>query len=97
MKIDDELIDKLSNLAKLEFKGKEREQIKSDLERMLQFVEILKEVNTDDVEPLVYMTEEYNITREDEVHQTLSQKDALANAPSSDSDYFKVPKVIQKK
>jgi len=96
MKIDDALIDKLSTLSKLEFEGKDREEIKKDLERMLTFVDKLNEVDTDEVEPLVYMTDEYAVLRDDEAENTLSKEDALKNAPSKDSDYFRVPKVLNK-
>lgn len=96
MKINDELLNKLSNLAKLEFEGDEREEIKSDLNKMLAFMDELQKVNTDNVEPLVYMTSETNIMRTDEVQETLSQKEALKNAPAKNSDYFKVPKVLNK-
>jgi len=96
MKIDDALIDKLSTLSKLEFEGKDREEIKKDLERMLTFVDKLNEVDTDEVEPLVYMTDEYAVLRDDEAKNTLSKEDALKNAPSKDSDYFRVPKVLNK-
>ena len=96
MKIDDALIDKLSELAKLEFVGDEREWIKKDLSQMLEFVEKLKEVDTEVVEPLIHLTEEYGSLREDKAENTLSKKDALKNAPSANSDYFKVPKVLKK-
>ena len=46
------------------------------------------------VDPLIYMTDEVNVMREDEPKITLTQKEALKNAPKKDSDYFKVPKVI---
>ena len=96
MKIDDQLIDKLSDLAKLEFEGEEREKIKSDLERMLDFVETLKNVDTEGVEPLIYMTDEYSELREDLSLNSLTKQEALKNAPSANSDYFKVPKVLKK-
>jgi aspartyl-tRNA(Asn)/glutamyl-tRNA(Gln) amidotransferase subunit C len=94
MKIDDSLIDKLSTLAKLQFNGKERIQIKEDMERMLDLFNKLEEIDTAGVEPLIHMTEETGRTREDEVKGMVSQADALKNAPSKDTYYFKVPKVI---
>lgn len=96
MKINDELLNKLSNLAKLEFEGEEREEIKSDLNKMLAFMDELQKVNTDNVEPLIYMTNETNVMRADEVQETLAQQEALKNAPAKNSDYFKVPKVLNK-
>lgn len=94
MNVDDKLIDKLSDLSKLEFNEAEKVGIKKDLTRMLDFVESLSEVNTDGIEPLIYVNPEVNVYRADEVMEQLSQKDALKNAPNHDSFYFKVPKVI---
>jgi aspartyl-tRNA(Asn)/glutamyl-tRNA(Gln) amidotransferase subunit C len=94
MNVDDKLIDKLSDLSKLEFNEAEKGEIKKDLTRMLDFVESLNEVNTDGIEPLIYVNPEVNVYRADEVTEQLSQKDALKNAPDHDSFYFKVPKVI---
>lgn len=96
MEINDTLIDKLSALAKLEFEGEEKEIIKEDLTKMLGFVEKLTNVNTIDVEPLIYITEEESVLREDIVKETITQEEALKNAPQKDSYYFKVPKVLNK-
>jgi aspartyl-tRNA(Asn)/glutamyl-tRNA(Gln) amidotransferase subunit C len=97
MEIDDKLIEHLAHLSRLEFEGSAKEGIKNDLNRILSFVEKLNELDTDKVEPLVYMTEEVNSLREDVVVQDISQQDALKNAPKKDSDYFKVPKVVERK
>lgn len=97
MKIDDVLIDKVASLAKLEFKGEDKENIKTDLTRMLEFVEKLEEIDTDHVEPLIYMTNEESRMRADKTESVISQQEALKNAPQKDSFYFKVPKVLKKK
>jgi aspartyl-tRNA(Asn)/glutamyl-tRNA(Gln) amidotransferase subunit C len=96
MEINDELIDKLSGLARLEFKGEDRENIKSDLSRMLEFVDKLENVDTTNVDPLIYMTEQSSYMRPDESKETITQAEALKNAPQKDSFYFKVPKVLKK-
>ena len=96
-KITEDTIDKLATLSRLEFNGKEKEQILGDLNRMLDFVGKLNEVDTKGVEPLIYMTDEKNVLRNDEVKTDITQKQALSNAPKHDSDYFKVPKVVEKK
>ena len=96
MKVDKALVDKVASLAKLEFKDDERENIRQDLERILEFVDKLNEVNTDGVEPLVYITDEKNVLRPDEINHIISRDEALRNAPMRDSDYFKVPKVLKK-
>ena len=94
MKIDKETVDKLSTLAKLEFENEAKDGIINDLNRVLTFIDKLNELNTEGVEPLVYMTDEVNVMREDEVRVEISQQEALKNAPEKDSDYFRVHKVI---
>lgn len=96
MKIDDNIVDKVAGLAKLEFKGEEKEAIKKDMERILTFMDLLNEVDTEGVEPLKYVTEGMMNLRKDEAHVEISKAEALENAPSKDSDYFKVPKVLKK-
>ncbi|NND95036.1 MAG: Asp-tRNA(Asn)/Glu-tRNA(Gln) amidotransferase subunit GatC [Flavobacteriales bacterium] len=95
MKIDDDLINKLSTLSRLQFKGEDLVHIKEDLSKMLEFVEKLNEVDTEGVEPLIHISDEVNRLRKDEVSSQYSQEEALKNAPSKDSYYFKVPKVIK--
>jgi aspartyl-tRNA(Asn)/glutamyl-tRNA(Gln) amidotransferase subunit C len=97
MKIDERTVDKLAELSKLEFNDpSSKEAIINDLNRMVAFVDKLAEVDTEGVEPLIYMSDETNVLREDEVKHEITQQDALKNAPKKDSDYFKVPKVIEK-
>jgi len=94
--VDDKLIDDLSRLAKLQFDKQSAEKMKGDLDTILGFVEKLSEVNTDDVDPLIFMSEEVNVLREDAIANEVSQENALKNAPQKDSDYFKVPTVLKK-
>ena len=96
MEITNELIEKLATLSKLEFEGEQKEKVKNDLQKMLNFVDKLQEINTTGVEPLIFMTDESNKLREDIAIETISQKEALENAPIKDSDYFRVPKVLDK-
>jgi len=95
MEVDDKLIEKLSNLARLNFDDKEKEEIKSDLRKMIGFVEKLNELDLRGVTPLLHMSTEKNVLREDEVQGSVSRDEALKNAPSHDDKYFKVPKVIK--
>lgn len=96
MKITDETVDHIAHLARLEFKGEAKQEIKSDLENIISFMEVLQEVDTEGVEPLIFMNDEINKLREDEPAVTINQKDALLNAPKKDSDYFRIPKVLDK-
>ena len=96
MKIDTETVDKIAHLARLEFENEAKEQIITDMNNMLSFIDKLNEVDTSNIAPLIYMSDEVNILREDVVKQEITQDEALKNAPKHDSDYFKVPKVIEK-
>lgn len=93
-KIDIKTVDEVAHLARLEFTEEGKAEILNDMNRMLAFVGKLNEMDTEGIEPLIYMTDEVNVMREDEPKVTISQKEALKNAPKKDSDYFKVPKVI---
>ncbi|MFM6983526.1 MAG: Asp-tRNA(Asn)/Glu-tRNA(Gln) amidotransferase subunit GatC [Chitinophagaceae bacterium] len=95
MKITDEKIEQLAHLSRLEFDTETKAKIKTDLENILDFCEKLNEVDTEGVEPLIYMTETMNTVREDVVEQSFSREQILSNAPKKDSDYFRVPKVIE--
>lgn len=97
MEVNNELIDKLAVLARLEFDDYSREAIKKDLQNILGFVEKINELKLDNVEPLIYITDEVNVLREDEVKQTISHEEAMKNVPVKDSDYIKVPKVLKGK
>lgn len=96
MKIDNETVDKIAHLARLEFDDNSKKQMIVDMNNMLAFVEKLNELDTTNVEPLIYMSDEVNVLRDDEVKVEITQDEALKNAPKKDSDYFKVPKVIEK-
>ena len=96
MKIDDQMIDKISGLAYLEFGEEEKEKIRQDLEQILTFVEKLRELDTENVEPLVYLSDKTDVLREDRMIPTISTEEALLNAPEKSGRFFKVPKVIRK-
>lgn len=96
MKIDNKRVEELAHLARLEFNDDQKAQIKQDLERIIDFCDTLKQVDTDGIEPLIYVSDEHNVLREDVIGKPFSKEQALKNAPSKDSDYFKVPKVIKK-
>jgi aspartyl-tRNA(Asn)/glutamyl-tRNA(Gln) amidotransferase subunit C len=97
MVIDSKTVDKLADLAKLEFDDASKQEIIKDLNRIVTFIEKLNELDTSSVEPLIYLTDETNIMRDDVVKQEITQQEALKNAPKKDSDYIKAPKVIDKK
>ena len=96
MKVTNKLISDLAELAKLKFNKSENEKMKSDFKNMLDFIDKLSEINTKDVEPLIYLSDEINSLREDNISIKLSKEMALQNLTSSNSDYFTIPKILKK-
>ena len=96
MKIDLDLVDRLSHLSRLHFEANEKENIRGELEKILEFCEQLNRIDTNNIEPLVYINEDVNVFREDVPMPPLSKSEALQNAPKKDSDFFRVPKVLEK-
>src|SRR5258706_13421920 len=95
MEVSDAMIEKLAHLARLKFNDAEKEEIKHDLQRMITFVEKLNELDLEGVDPLVHMSNEVNVLREDEIEGSISRQEALKNAPLHDEQFFKVPKVLK--
>ena len=96
VKISNETIDHIAHLARLEFEGDKKDAIREDLQRIVSFMDKLQEVDTENVEPLIFMTKEFGNLRDDIPKVTLTQEEALKNAPKRDSDYFRIPKVLDK-
>lgn len=96
MEVTDKLIEKVAHLARLKFDSAEKEAIKKDLQRMIEFADKLNELDLENVEPLLHMSEEVNVLREDEIKGSVSREEALKNASEHDEKFFKVPKVIKK-
>jgi aspartyl-tRNA(Asn)/glutamyl-tRNA(Gln) amidotransferase subunit C len=96
MEVNDALVDKVAHLARLKFDDSEKESIKKDLQNMIAFADKLNELNLDGVEPMIHMSDEVNVLRDDVVKGSVSREDALKNAPEHDEKFFKVPKVIKK-
>jgi aspartyl-tRNA(Asn)/glutamyl-tRNA(Gln) amidotransferase subunit C len=96
MKISDETVAHIAHLSRLEFIGEEKNVIKADLEKIIGFMGKLNELDTNDIEPLIFMSSEINRLREDIPVVSISHEEALRNAPKKDSDYFRIPKVLDK-
>ena len=95
MNTDIQTIRGLAHLARLEFNETKEQEMLSDLNKILNWMDKLNELNTDHVEPLIHMTEEVNVMREDVAKNTVTHEEGLRNAPKKDSDYFRVPKVLE--
>jgi len=94
MIVDDALVEKLSNLSKLEFDVDGKQAIKQDLTKILNFMEKLNELDTDGDKPLIYINEDVNVFRTDEINYPITKEEALMNAPLKNEDYIKVPKFV---
>lgn len=95
MTIDEQTVDKIAHLARLELNASEKAEMITDMNKILGFMDKLNEVDTTGVEPLVYMTDEPNMLREDVVKQTITTAEGLKNAPEHDGSHFLVAKVIK--
>lgn len=94
MKITNEIVRKTAHLARLQFDEAQERAMVTDLQKMVDWVDKLQEVDTDGVEPLTGMSFETNQFRDDVVKNHLSPEKIFKNAPKHDSSYFRVPKVI---
>jgi len=105
MEITPELVQRLASLSKLRFEAGEDQAIMQDLNRIVAFMDKLTELDVTGVEPLIYLSDRTYVMNPEvasglrpDLPQTLiSHEDALKNAPKRDSDYFRVPKVLEKK
>ena len=95
MKIDQETLQKIAHLARLNFDSQAAEKMSADLSQVLNWVEQLQEVDTEGVAPLTNMSAEVNALRKDVVGAQLTQEQALKNAPQQENGFFCVPKVME--
>lgn len=93
-KIDDQTMANVEILAQLELTPQERQEAQAEMEKILNYVEKLNELDTNKVEPLVHILPETNVFREDCVTNDNGQKDALANAPKQKDGQYQVPKTV---
>ncbi len=92
--IDDETIEYVSILAKLELSEEEREQAKKDMGRMLDYIDKLGELDTEGVEPMSHVFPVQNVFREDVVTNSDTRAQLLANAPEQKDGMFMVPRIV---
>lgn len=95
MSVTEKEVKYIANLTNLQLSKDELKSLTADLSRILDYMELLNEVDTTNVEPLNHVIEMNTRLRKDEAEAPLSHEEALKNAPDADSDYFRVPKVIE--
>ena len=93
--ISEEEIERIAKLSRLKLKKEEKNLYQKQLSRIIEFMEKLKEVNTNKVSPTFYPLSIKNVMREDSNFTSLSQDEVLKNAPDKKNGYFKVPRIIE--
>lgn len=94
MEINKSVLHKVAHLSRLELPAHKEEELIKDLEKIVSWVEKLKEVNTENVEPLTNMSFEKNVLRKDISKNEFDEKQAFENAPDHSDGFFQVPKVL---
>lgn len=95
MSVSREDVAYMANLARLKVTESEIDQFQSDMNKILQYMDQLSEIDTSNVQPLDHVIELPPNYRKDIANPPLDHDDALKNAPDADSDYFRVPRVIE--
>lgn len=95
MAVSEEEVKYVANLARLQLDQEETKNLATDMNKILEYMELLNEIDTSDVQPLEHVIDLESRLRKDEAKEPISHEDALKNAPDADSDYFRVPRVIE--
>ncbi len=95
MQITDELIVHLAELSRLKLKDTAKEKMKTELGIVVDYIEILKQLDTDGFEPLSHIFDITNVMRPDEVKVSFLREDILKNAPDGTEETFVVPKTVE--
>ena len=95
VKVDDEMIDYVGILAKLSLSPEEKEAAKSDMSRMLEYIDMLNQLDTSEVEPMSHVFDIHNVFREDVVENGDESDAMLSNAPEQKEKQYKVPRTVE--
>lgn len=95
MSVSKEDVAYVADLSRLSLTEAEKDQFAKDMSKILDYMELLNQVDTSQVEPLEHVTELTAPFRKDEALTPLDHELVLKNAPDADTDYFRVPKVIE--
>jgi aspartyl-tRNA(Asn)/glutamyl-tRNA(Gln) amidotransferase subunit C len=94
MNLSRDEVRKVATLARLKVSDGELDTLASDLSAIIGYVQVLNEVSTTGVAPMVHAVELHNVLRPDVIADSLPRAAALSNAPQSDGQYFLVPAII---
>jgi aspartyl-tRNA(Asn)/glutamyl-tRNA(Gln) amidotransferase subunit C len=90
-----EVVEHVANLAKLDLSDEEIDRLQNEMGRILEHADKLQEVDTDDIQGTSHVIPMTNVYREDEVGQSLTPEEVVANAPDSAEEFFKVPRIVE--
>jgi len=93
--IDKKIVEYIAKLAKIEISEKESNFLSSQLSEIINYVDKLKEINTEKIKPMRGLFTEKKLTRKDQSKINPAKEDILKNAPASLDNFFKIPKVIK--
>jgi aspartyl-tRNA(Asn)/glutamyl-tRNA(Gln) amidotransferase subunit C len=96
MQVDTTLVNHLAHLSRLNVAPEKMDKLVQDMQDLVGFVEQLNALDTTGIKPLMHMGQAYNVLRQDQVKGSITNQEALSNAPEAAAPYFKVPKVIRK-
>ena len=96
MSVSKKDVEHIAKLAKLKFDDKQKEKLQGELNKVLEYIDKLNELDLSNVEPLESINEAENVFREDEAKPGVTKEEALKNAPDKTDNFFKVPKVLDK-
>jgi aspartyl-tRNA(Asn)/glutamyl-tRNA(Gln) amidotransferase subunit C len=88
-------VEHVARLARLSLSPEEKERMREQLDRILGYIDKLRELDTTDVEPTSHAIPMLNVMREDDVGACLPAAEALANAPDREQDFFRVPRILE--
>ena len=94
MSLTREEVEKVSLLGRLQLGDDELDTMTAQLGQIVEYVELLKELDTEDVEPMAHAVDIHNVFAEDTPGESLPRETALANAPKRDDECYRVPAVL---
>ena len=95
MQITKETVEYAANLSRIKLDESETEEMRSQISEIVEYMEILNQINTDDAGPFAHISDLKNVMREDEVSPSYDRSEILKNAPGKNEEYFIVPKAVE--
>ena len=95
MKLNRKDVEHVALLSRLELSEKDLDTYTGQLDAILEYIDVLNQVDTTGVEPMAHVLDVRNVMRPDIVQPSLSQEEALQNAPEPENGFFKVPKIVE--